>query len=689
MNGQDPSNIAPLCCGLALVVIICVCYQNTLDVPFLLDDHGNIVGNVGLSHIVPDPQKSRFGWQRGVGHITFAVNHRLARRDTETGHDRTRGYHVVNIAIHCGAALALFGLVRRSLLLPNLPEPLRSRATGLAFVAAIIWSVHPLQTGAVTYIIQRLESLMGLCYLLCLYCAIRGVSSLGSRLVWYAGSVVAFSLGLFVKEVMITAPVVLLIFDYLFLSPSWRELLRQRWGLYLAYLPAAAFLAYILSPAHVTPFESQAGFDVQVATPLTYLYSQAGVILHYLRLAMWPVSQVFDYAWPITESLTDAVIPGTMILILLAGSVVALRWQPAVGFLALTFFVTLAPTSSIMPIRDPCFEYRMYLPLAPLTVLAVLAGHELVWYWHRRRHGRRRTKRTGTDVSTAFVLTGKERVVITAVTSAVVVTLCLLTVRRNEDYRTEKSIWLDTVAKRPQNARAHVTLGNLFLGDALRAIDRASRDANLRKAMKQYTLAAEIPSDRGSMAFTNRGRIHALMGDLPRALGDFDRAIQRNPRDARAFHNRATAKHQMGQHKAAISDFTKTLSLLAEIKTDTSQNQANAYSGRALAYYAMGQYEQARADCDRAIDLQPGHLEATLHRGACLIKLNQLPDAIGDFDFVVQHGDPTMKRNALSNRAVAHLRLKNLERARQDLARLKQLGGTPDPRLLRLIEGRQ
>ena len=136
-----------------------------MEVPFLLDDHGNIVGNEGLERILPDPQKSRFGWQRGVGHVTFAINHRWAEED-EDGNDRTFGYHVVNFAIHCAAALTLFGLVRQSLLLPKVPDPYRRRATMLAFIAALLWAVHPLQTGAVTYVIQRLESLMGLCYLL-------------------------------------------------------------------------------------------------------------------------------------------------------------------------------------------------------------------------------------------------------------------------------------------------------------------------------------------------------------------------------------------------------------------------------------------------------------------------------------------------------------------------------------------
>ena len=78
-------------------------------------------------------------------------------------------YHAGNLLIHLLAALTLFGIVRRTLLLPALRDRFGGASTGLAAAAALIWALHPLQTESVTYIVQRAESLMGLCYLLTLY----------------------------------------------------------------------------------------------------------------------------------------------------------------------------------------------------------------------------------------------------------------------------------------------------------------------------------------------------------------------------------------------------------------------------------------------------------------------------------------------------------------------------------------
>ena len=141
------------------------------------------------------------------------------------------GYHVVNLAIHILGALVLYGVVRRTLLCASLRQRYGDEARWLALAVALIWVVHPLQTESVTYLIQRTESLMGLFFLLTLYCVIRGSTSSGRR-GWYAAAVVCCALGMGSKEVMVVAPLTVLLYDRAFLSGSFREALRARAALY-------------------------------------------------------------------------------------------------------------------------------------------------------------------------------------------------------------------------------------------------------------------------------------------------------------------------------------------------------------------------------------------------------------------------------------------------------------------------
>src|SRR5205085_665567 len=150
--------------------------------------------------------------------------------------------------IHLLAGLTLFGVVRRTLRLPRLPARSASSADGLAFAVALLWLVHPLHTHAVTYLVQRCESMMGLFYLLALYGLVRASTSPGARL-WYLLSLLAALLGSATKEVMVTAPAVLLVYDRVFLADGWRDLVRRRF-LYHAALAAACWTLPVY--AHLT-----------------------------------------------------------------------------------------------------------------------------------------------------------------------------------------------------------------------------------------------------------------------------------------------------------------------------------------------------------------------------------------------------------------------------------------------------
>ena len=215
--------------ALAVVVaVVALAWSNSLSAPFLLDDFESIVSNPIIREL------SAFDWLtppsaigetvsgRPVLNFTFALNHALGGLDV-------RGYRAVNILFHAISACVLFGLTRRTLAAANHHQS----ATLLAITVALIWALHPLQTAAVTYVVQRAESLAGLFALVTLYAFVRGAAMPnGGR--WFAISCIASLLAMGTKETAAVVPLFVLLYDRAFISGSFRAALRGRTYYYVA-----------------------------------------------------------------------------------------------------------------------------------------------------------------------------------------------------------------------------------------------------------------------------------------------------------------------------------------------------------------------------------------------------------------------------------------------------------------------
>ena len=314
---------------------------------------------------------------RPLVNVSFAINYALGRLDV-------RGYHVWNIATHLLCALLLFGIVRRTLELPAVRPRLGRWSADLAFAVALIWVVHPLNTEAVNYLTQRTESMMGLFYFLTLYASIRArMSAHASR--WAVTSVVSCAAGMACKESMATAPLMIVLYDRVFLFDSLRQGLRERWRLYAGLAMTWLVLAALMLSG---PRVHSAGFSSPIR-PWTYLLNQAVMIVHYLRLAIWPRALVLNYGAPSPLTLHDVAPYAVLVVALFLVTVAALALRPKAGVSGAWFFVTLAPASSIVPIATEVgAERRMYLPLAGLIALAVV-GCATAWTRIERRCGGR------------------------------------------------------------------------------------------------------------------------------------------------------------------------------------------------------------------------------------------------------------------------------------------------------------
>jgi protein O-mannosyl-transferase len=576
-------------------------YATSFRGPFVFDDVPGIVHNPSIESLWPPAQwfaapKGSTPSGRPVLNFSLALNHALGGLDVA-------GYHVLNLVIHLAAGLALFGVVRRTLQSPRLRERFGAVATPLAFAVALIWIAHPLNTEAVTYVVQRGESLAGLFLLLTLYCAIRG---------WTWGAAIACALGMGSKETMIVAPALVVLWDHVF-----REEGARRWRLYGAL---AATLIVVLLPmlsetqgrtavSRLLGYTAKAPGDTW--TPWSYLWTQAGVIAHYLVLAFKPWPLVFDYYdWPPAHSPGD-VLPQALLLVALFGlTVFAIVKRHPLGLAGAWFFLTLAPTSSLLPIpTEVAAEHRMYAPLAAIIAIAIVPLFAVL-----RAYVRRDARLASRFIFGMVVL---------------FLGLASLTRARNSDYLTDEILWRDTVVKRPANARARINYGlNLMTAnryadaeDQMRAALPLAMDPETRAEVYLQlgsAVAAQRRFDEG-IAFIEHslqldpsiktadvilGQAYADQGKDGPAVRHFLRALERRP-DMPLLLKRAGWLLATSRDPA-VRDGARAAALAERAVRVTSEQDAVAFETLAAACAEQGRPADAVAAMDRALALARG-----------------------------------------------------------------------------------
>jgi hypothetical protein len=264
---------------------------------------------------------------------------------------------------------------------------------------------------------------------------------------------------------------------------------RRRWP-YWAALAGTWLVLGLHMAAQAEKFQE---FEGMPHTAVEYALTQPRVILHYLRLAFWPVGLCFDLPWPISRSWRE-IVPSCVYLLVIVAVVlrgVALRrpWS----WLGVAFLVALSPTSSIMPVAAVAAEHRMYLPLAAVVAAAVLAVHALI----RRRVASPRRP---------FALA------VAAVAAAVVAAwLALLTHERNLLYAAPGGIWLDVLRQSPVNTRALWNLADVCqeFGDLDAALAYADRVAELNPRLAVFESLVAWREEAGDATGADRVRRHA------------------------------------------------------------------------------------------------------------------------------------------------------------------------------------
>ena len=637
------------------MLILCagafIAYANTFKAPFVFDDIGSIVENPTIRHLWPPGDAlsppSNAGLTVGgrpVLNLSLALNYAVSGLNVWS-------YHALNLLIHTLAGLTLFGLVRRTSIRPPLAARFHDKALALALVVAGLWTLHPLQTEAVTYVVQRTESLMGLFFLLALYAFLRAVDSPRPRF-WSAAAFTSCLLGVGTKEIAALIPVVVFFFDRTFVSGTFRQAWQRHRGIHLALASTWLPLAILVGGTGGDRGGTK-GFSAGIPW-MDYWLTQFEAISRYLWLTFWPHPLIFDYPKISPPGFGPALLWALPVVALLTLTVVALKRWPVGGFLGVWFFVLLAPTSLVPGASQMIVEHRMYLPLA--AVVALVGG--VIASRCRVR---------------SLLLSGAALAAAAGITTGF----------RNSVYAGERGLWEGVVAKYPLNARAHHNLGHYFFNhghyeeaivhyrqslrieptrytyhglgvalvklgrdqDAIAALTEAVRKApefsdaqiDLGAALTRIGRPAEaLPHLAEAVRFAaepaeahfQAGLALAGLGRWPEAIEHYAAAVRASPEHAEAQNNWGVALVSSGDITSALTHFREALRLNPDF--------AEAHFNLALALTQLGRFEESIIHYAETVRLQPAHADAHHYLGVLLAQSGHLPEAVKHFEDVLK-----------------------------------------------------
>ena len=601
-------------------------YLPALGAPFYLDDYPSILDNPAITRWHGFAALHAFAPMRWLTYLTLAFDYRRFGPDA-------RGYHGVNIVLHLLVAFAVYGLARALLRTPRLASTGTPAArTALPLLAAALFALHPLHTEAVTYVVQRLTSLVALFYIAALAAWIeaRLATTRGGRVAWGVACAALALLALFSKETAATLPLAILLLEWVAFGTGGKRLLVL--GAAMALVLALAFAVAVVS-YRLPLFSRRAigGLASQTSEfgHLASLGVQVRVLWIYFRLFLWPAGLHLDHAaLPVAaawEAAAWLALAGHLTLIGLA--LAARRRFPLWSFGVLFVYLAHA-VSSLVPVHEQLFEHRAYLPdvgwcLIVAGLLAVAAPGRL---------GRRAP----------------------AALAVIVLTLLgVATLRRNLMWRDPVAFWQDDVRRAPGKARAWGSLGRSLieadrpaegvraLQESMRLDREASRDlnpldiANLAVGLHALhrdseglgwidrTLARPLPAAARATLLLDRGNIHFDAGRLALAESAYRAALALNPDDLSARENLASVAAQAGHLDEAESLYLEVLRVapsdrdtranLAQVRARRLLDQAEAARRAGRAAMADSCYRAAAQALEQVLAIDPGDSSAALN----------------------------------------------------------------------------
>ncbi len=617
------SNRSPILNLLAVIVLIAAAvliYSNTLDAPFLYDDEGYIVDDAGIYMVDFDLESLKKAAleshpnNRPIPNISFALNFYFGRLSPA-------GYHWVNIGIHFLCAVFLFFFCRDTLALYSdfrcneLDSPGTDQnsnkntfnAVLIAFFAALIWLAHPVNSSAVTYIVQRMTSLAVMFYILSLVLYIKGrkfqraAGTLTSRSIWFfAGAILSGICALCSKQNTATLPVFILLYEWIFfqrLRPIRLKQIRIM-GILAVIIFTAAGLYYLGGD----PIERiLSGYTHRDFTLSQRLLTEFRVVIYYIGLFFFPNAGrlIMDHDYPLSQSLVEP-IPTILGLAAILACIALAFYKPRrhilLSFAIFWFFGHLLIESTIIPI-EIIYEHRNYLPYMVPCLL------------------------------TAFYLCQifkKSRWMYIGMVAVLVLFFGFEAYQRNDAWRDPTAFWQDNAVKSPHKWRPRYNFGN-----ALSKKDKI--DAAIPQLREATRMQPEKPKSAAKKAQTYSALGHCWFKkkEPEKAIENYLKALEISPGFEDAVINIAWVRLKQGRPRSAINH------LKGYLKNNPDEPKIHMSLGD--AYVELNDLKMAAFHFQKALEFEPYHVKTNNSLGNVLAKQGKMDEAISHFQKAIRY----------------------------------------------------
>ena len=588
-----------------LSILVVLIYSNTFNSSWHFDDFPNIVQNpyLQISDLKPETLLNTFYASRKDGlYLKTKIYRPLAclslALNWYVGKDDVTGYHIVNLLIHFVTASLLFLIVLNLFKSPNLRGKYDDSHFFVALLTATLWAVNPIQTQAVTYIVQRMASMAAMFYILGMYLYVKGRLQAPNwkRYAFFLACLLSYACALGSKQNSITLPIAIILLEVVFFQDLSRSRTRRRivWiaagtGLGIALLGFLYFLSGDFSTIMKTYAERS-------FSPWQRLMTQPRILIFYLTLIYYPLPTrlSIEHEVAVSTSLVDPWTTLLSILVIIGLIAVAFyqirRW-PILSFAILFFFLNHLIESSIVGL-ELIFEHRNYLPSLFLFFPVSVGIKRLLDYYR----GRQRVMRA----------------MIVSVVTIIIIGFGIGTYVRNIAWYTEKSLWEDAMQKAPNSKRPY---HNLAWGYYWKT-GQFDKAAELYERSLDFEKHANISQAR---AINNIANIHFIKGDIQKASQMFEEAYRRYPKYSLFQLNMAKVKVKTGEWQTALSLLNEILSRVP------GHRQALSLKGQILL--KQRRFSEAVDSYVRFLKQKPGDSTALLNAGIGLRLMGNLERA--------------------------------------------------------------
>ncbi len=519
-------------------------YANTFSGEFIYDDYSVVVNNAAIRHWhVWDLLEF---WGRSVRTLSLMLDYHLFGLSPA-------GYHIQNIFWHLLSVLLTYFIVVKL-----------SGDRMSSFLAALLFTVHPIHVEAVANIANRKEALCMSFSLISFLAYIRSVEEITrKRWFWMVGSFLSWYLAFNSKQVAIILPLTLVVYEMIFLKPEKRFLTRNVYILVFSLICMAGLLAWLVFTTEVY----KAGYRGDISL-FSVLITIPSILLTYIKIMLYPLNLSPDHIIKLYSSIADPniALPFIICFSLVVISLYLVKSEPLISFGFFWFIIHFIPISNIVPSTYFFAERYMYIPSMGICIIQSIAIKKLF-------------SKSGavSEISRVFLVTA-------------IVLYSIITVNYNAVWSKESSLWEHAIKTSPNSFIAHYNRGNIY--------KKMHKD---KDAIRDYSKAISL-NPQFAVAFTNRAEVFSSLQNNQGALKDYSVVIQLDPKNGVAYYNRGRIYYQMGYIDMAIRDYTRAI--------ENDPLLSKAYYNRGVSHIGTGNYTQAIKDYNSAIEINPDYARA-------------------------------------------------------------------------------